>query len=73
MITCRHFLDADKKSTVKWNLNYPKNSELQWDKSTINGRKKLDSMPYIDSDMTKYNTKNVNAHKNDRGTLESFL
>ena len=30
-------------------------------------------MPYIDSDMTKYNTKNVNEHKNDRGTLESFL
>ena len=59
-----------KKSTVKWNLNYPKNSELQWDKSTTEGRKRLGEMPYIDGDMTEYNTKNVNAH---RGTLEAFL
>ena len=30
-------------------------------------------MPYINSDMTEYNTKNINAHKKDIGTLEAFL
>jgi len=59
-----------KKSTVEWCLNYPKENDLVWDKSTTEGRKRLDEMPYIDGDMTEYNTKNVNAH---RGTLEAFL
>ena len=59
-----------KKSNVEWNLNYPKESDLVWDKSTLEGRKKLSDMPYIDGDMTEYNKKNVNAH---RGTLEAFL
>ena len=59
-----------KKSNVEWNLNYPKESDLVWDKSTLEGRKQLSDMPYIDGDMTEYNKKNVNAH---RGTLEAFL
>lgn len=59
-----------KKSNVEWSLNYPKENDLVWDKSTTEGRKRLDKMPYIDGDMTEYNTKNVNAH---RGTLEAFL
>ena len=59
-----------KKSNVEWSLNYPKDSDLVWDKSTTEGRKRLGEMPYIDGDMTEYNTKNVNAH---RGTLEAFL
>lgn len=59
-----------KKSKVEWSLNYPKENDLVWDKSTTEGRKRLDEMPYIDGDMTEYNTKNVNAH---RGTLEAFL
>ena len=62
-----------KKSSVKWNINYPKDSNLHWDKSTLDGRKKLNSMPDINSDMTEYNTKNINAHKKDIGTLEAFL
>ena len=41
-----------------------------WNKSTKDGKKRLESMPKIDSDMTEYNTKNVNAH---RGTLEAFI
>ena len=59
-----------KKSNVEWSLNYPKDSDLVWDKSTTEGRKRLGEMPYINGDMTEYNTKNVNAH---RGTLEAFL
>ena len=59
-----------KKSKVEWTLEYPKDKDLIWDKSSINGRQRLDEMPYIDGDMTEYNSKNVNAH---RGTLEAFL
>ena len=59
-----------KKSNVEWNLNYPKGNDLVWNKSTKDGKKRLESMPKINSDMTEYNTKNVNAH---RGTLEAFL
>jgi hypothetical protein len=59
-----------KKSNVEWNLNYPKGNDLVWNKSTKDGKKRLESMPKIDSDMTEYNTKNVNAH---RGTLEAFI
>ena len=59
-----------KKSNVEWNLNYPKGNDLMWNKSTKEGKKRLSDMPYIDSDMTEYNTKNVNAHK---GTLEAFI
>ena len=59
-----------KKSKVEWNLKYPKENDLVWNKSTKDGKKLLDGMPYVDSDMTEYNTRNVNAH---RGTLESFL
>ena len=66
-----------KKSTVEWNLNYPKTSDLIWNKSKMNYEGKtekvvLESMPYIDSNMTEYNSKNVNRHKK-RGTLEGFL
>ena len=59
-----------KKSNVEWNLNYPKGNDLVWNKSTKDGKKRLESMPKIDSDMTEYNTKNVNAHL---GSLEAFL
>jgi len=59
-----------KKSNVEWNLNYPKESDLIWNKSTVDGKKQLSGMPYIDGDMTEYNEKNINAH---RGTLEAFL
>ena len=59
-----------KKSNVEWNLNYPKGNDLVWNKSTKDGKKRLESMPKIDSDMTEYNTKNVNAHL---GTLEAFI
>ena len=59
-----------KKSKVEWNLNYPKNEDLVWDKSSASGRERLEGMPHIDSDVTEYNAKNVNAHK---GTLEAFL
>ena len=59
-----------KKSNVEWNLNYPKGNDLIWDKSSMSGRERLEGMPHIDSDVTEYNTKNVNAH---RGTLEAFI
>ena len=52
-----------KKSNVEWSLNYPKEEDLVWDKSTTEGRKRLDKIPNIDGDMTEYNTKNVNAHR----------
>jgi len=59
-----------KKSNVEWNLNYPKENDLVWKKSTSEGKKQLSGMPYIDSNMTEFNSNNVNAH---RGTLEAFL
>ena len=59
-----------KKSNVEWNLNYPKENDLVWNKSTVEGKKQLSGMPYIDGNMTEYNEKNINAH---RGTLEAFL
>ena len=59
-----------KKSNVKWTLEYPKDKDLEWDKSSTKGRQRLDGMPEIDGNMTEYNTKNVNAHK---GTLEAFF
>ena len=52
-----------KKSKVKWTLEYPKEKDLVWDKSSVNGRERLDKMPHIDGDMTEYNSKNVNAHR----------
>ena len=52
-----------KKSNVEWSLNYPKEEDLVWDKSTTEGRKRLDKRPNMDGDMTEYNTKNVNAHR----------
>ena len=36
----------------------------------IEGKKQLSGMPYIDSNMTEFNSNNVNAHI---GTLEAFL
>ena len=59
-----------KKSNVEWNLNYPKGNDLLWNKSTKEGKKQLEGMPYIDGDMTEYNAKNVNANM---GTLEAFI
>ena len=60
-----------KKSNVEWtNQNYPKDKDLIWNKSTKDGKKQLDGMPWIDSNMTEYNAKNVNAHM---GTLEAFI
>ena len=59
-----------KKSKVEWSLNYPKDGDLVWDKSTANRKERLNKMPLIDGDVTEYNNKNVNAH---RGTLEAFL
>ena len=59
-----------KKSNVEWNLDYPKEKNLIWKKTTLDGKEQLNKMPHIDSNMTEYNTKNVNAHK---GSLESFL
>ena len=59
-----------KKSKVEWSLNYPKDGDLVWDKSTANGKERLNKIPLIDGDVTEYNNKNVNAH---RGTLEAFL
>ena len=59
-----------KKSKVSWTLKYPKDKDLVWDKSSKDGRKRLEGMPHIDGNVTEYNTKNVNAH---RGSLESFL
>jgi len=52
-----------KKSSVEWDLKYPKVNDLVWNKSTVEGKKQLSGMPYIDSNMTEYNSKNVNAHK----------
>ena len=60
-----------KKSNVEWtNQNYPKDKDLIWNKSTKEGKKQLEGMPDIDSNMTEYNAKNVNAHM---GTLEAFI
>ena len=60
-------------STKEWHLKYPKHFDLEWQKSTKQGKVKIDKIPYIDSDMTEYNKKNVNVHTKDRGTLETFL
>lgn len=62
-----------KKSNVEWNLKYPKHSDLIWQKSTNQGKIDLKEMPYIDSDMTEYNEKNVNIHSKDVASLEAFL
>ena len=63
-----------KKSKVEWTLEYPKDRDLVWDKSSMSGRQRLDGMPYIDGNITEYNSKNVNAHKTEiKGTLEAFL
>ena len=64
-----------KKSSVEWNLNYPKEKDLVWDKSTKDGKKRLEGIPKIDSNVTEYNTKNVNKVVDKHGTasLEEFL
>jgi len=64
-----------KKSNVEWVINGPKDCDLVWDKATKDGRLRLPKMPYVDGDVTDYNTKNVNAHKNSssRGSLEAFI
>jgi len=59
-----------KKSKVEWNLNYPKDNDLVWKKSTKEGKKQLKKLPYIDNNMTEYNTKNVNSHS---ASLEAFF
>lgn len=60
-----------KNSNVKWNLDYPKDIDLVWSKSSKDGRQLLDGMPYIDGDVVEHNSKNVNAHK--VNSLEEFL
>tara|TARA_R100000005_G_scaffold56228_1_gene28077 strand:+ start:1266 stop:2093 length:828 start_codon:yes stop_codon:yes gene_type:complete len=61
-----------KKSNVEWNLNYPKEGDLVWNKSTVDGKIELSEMPYINSNMTEYNERNVNSHKSNM-TLEEFF
>ena len=67
------FTDENLKAAEKAILNYPKGNDLIWNKSTKEGKKQLEGMPHIDSNMTEYNTRNVNAHNKDIGTLESFF
>ena len=53
----------------------------QGKKEIKEGKKKLEGMPRIDSNMTEYNAKNVNIHKRvkkikpkkTKGTLEAFI
>ena len=73
----RYILPLDKKSkkllktsSVKWNLQYPKDKDLIWKKATKNGKVEISKLPKINTDATEYNSKNVNKH---RGTLEAFL
>jgi len=42
-----------KKSNVEWNLNYPKGNDLVWNKSTKDGKKRLESMPKLDNIFVK--------------------
>ena len=67
-----------KKSTMEWNLNYPKDKDLQW-KVKGPGEKSYtltNTMPYKqDSSKVDHNSSNVNkvAEKYGTGSLESFL
>ena len=63
-------LKINASSAKEISSYYPKNIDLIWDKSSTSGRERLEGMPHVDSDVTEYNAKNVNAHK---GTLEAFL
>lgn len=63
-----------KKSTVKWDINYPKDKDLEWFDATDGKNKKKISKPAFTFDSLKYNEKNVNAHKkNKNGSLEAFF
>jgi hypothetical protein len=66
----RYIIPLDKgarkllsESSVDWGLNYPKDKDLSWSKSTTNGKKELDGLPSIDKNAVEYNSKNVNLHK----------
>jgi len=62
------------KSTVEWNLNYPKHIDLIWHQSSKTGKFQLEEMPNIESDVTEYNEKNINSHKkNIPVSLDNFL
>jgi hypothetical protein len=63
-----------KKSTVEWNINYPKDKDLEWFDATDGKNKKKIDKPEFTFESLKYNQKNVNAHKKNKNvSLEAFF
>ena len=58
-----------KKSKVSWGTNYPKDNDLVWRDKSILGTEILQDMPFINGDVTAFNSKNVNAHLNDKAAF----
>ena len=66
-----------KQSTMDWNINYPKDIDLQWkikkpgeDKYTL-----TEILPFIDGNVTNHNSSNVNkvADKHGVADLSEFF
>jgi hypothetical protein len=51
-----------KHSKVSWGVDYPKDEDLLWRDKSIRGTAILNDIPFIDGNVTTFNSKNVNAH-----------
>ena len=63
-----------KQSTVEWNLNYPKDKDLEWKikKPGETTYKKTNVMPFTLTKETEYNQHNVDRYKR-KATLDKFF
>ena len=63
-----------KQSTVEWNLNYPKDKDLEWKikKPGETTYKKTNVMPFTLTKETEYNQHYVDRYKV-KNNLESFM
>jgi hypothetical protein len=61
-------------STVEWNLHYPKHVDLIWREKNNEGKYEMTSvLPAFNMNVVNINSKNVNAHKVSRPSLEQFF
>ena len=63
-----------KYSTEKWNLNYPKDKDLEWKikKPGETSYTLTNKMPFTQTKEVEYNKANVEKYKS-QGSLESFF
>ena len=64
-----------KKSTVEWNLNYPKHADLEWTIKLPGETKyvKTQTMPFDLTKDVEYNKKNISKYKSESNLNKFFV